>query len=176
MGPCLDARMALERLNRNARMVHEADEYSAGLRTDEGDAVEHLPQDGALSRAHARTNTPDEAKSAQSIFEVIAILVGFLSLVALGLLVTWIWNGWLYHTISLDQFLGLRKVLAILVVVYAMLSVGRLIGQATTQGAFPRKFVPELIAFSVFWILVPPIWFLSSTLRYKATGLAVFPG
>jgi DNA-directed RNA polymerase subunit RPC12/RpoP len=157
---------ALERLNRNARKVHEADKLTP-------------PQgpEGASSMGplNARTNTANETKSEQTIFGVIAVLVGFLSLVVLGLLVMWIWNGWLYHAISLGQFLGLRKVLAILVVVYAIWCFWRLIENVALRRVLADKFVPELIAFSVFWVLAPPIWFFVEYFAVASDWLSGLP-
>jgi hypothetical protein len=90
---------------------------------------------------------------------VIAQAFCILAMIALVGLVASIWQGWLIHRISLEGFHKIRKGLAIFVALYAIWCVLRLTYKVAIPRTLNDKFVRELIAFSVFWVLAPPIWF-----------------
>jgi len=99
----------------------------------------------------------------------------FVSMIALGILVASIWEGWFAERISLDQFLGLRKILAIVLVVYAIYCAWRLIRSVKTPGPLTREFVRELIAYSIFWVLEPPIWFFVEYFAVQSDWIGGLP-
>jgi hypothetical protein len=89
------------------------------------------------------------------------IAVGSLGILAFFVLS--IWNGW-PDRVSDTSFRWFRKILAILVAAYAGWCAFRLINNV----AIPRSLgavslapglVREVIAYSIFWVLAPPIWF-----------------
>jgi hypothetical protein len=88
-----------------------------------------------------------------------ALAVCIVSMVVLALLVLLIWQGWLQHLISLDRFHKIRKYVALFVVLYATLCVWRLTKNVAIPRDLKQEFLPELIAYSIFWVLAPPIWF-----------------
>jgi hypothetical protein len=81
------------------------------------------------------------------------------SLLLLVILVALIWQGTLRGWIGLDQFLRFRKYLAFGVMVYAIWCVYRLIVNVAPPRPLSQEFVYQLIFFSIFWVLAPPIWF-----------------
>jgi hypothetical protein len=81
------------------------------------------------------------------------------SILFILVLVVIIWQGWLADRISRAFFEDFRKYLAIFVAVYAMYCVWRFIANITIGEPLPREFAFELIAYSIFWILAPPMWF-----------------
>jgi hypothetical protein len=93
----------------------------------------------------------------------VSSLVCFVSLLTLIILALFIWLG-LFGQISLKVFHRTRMGLAIFAVVYAAYSAARLIYNVMPERSLPEEFVPELIAYSVFWVLGPPAWFLSRVL------------
>ena len=90
---------------------------------------------------------------------LIAWVVCILCLIALCLLVLWIWEGWLYKRISLSSFRKSRMCLAALAAIIAIFCIGRLIFKVGSRGSLDQEFLAELMAYSVFWVLAPPIWF-----------------
>lgn len=90
---------------------------------------------------------------------LIAWVVCILCLIALCLLVLWIWEGWLYKRIPLSSFRKSRKCLAALAAIIAIFCIGRLIFKVGSRGSLDQEFLAELMAYSVFWVLAPPIWF-----------------
>jgi hypothetical protein len=91
----------------------------------------------------------------------LAVSVTFcaVSMVSLGILVVLIWMGCLRRKISYNQFFGFRKFLAVAIPSYAAYCAWRLTENVALPRTLDDKFVPELIAISIFWVLAPPIWF-----------------
>jgi hypothetical protein len=89
----------------------------------------------------------------------IAGAVCFLSLVFLVVLVGLIWNGRCRHCISEDCFGTFRMGLTTFAAICAIVCAWRLICNVAIPMKLDPGFVPELIAYSIFWVLVPPIWF-----------------
>jgi hypothetical protein len=90
---------------------------------------------------------------------LIAWLVCVICLIALCLLVLWIWEGWLHKRIHVSTFRKFRKYLAALAAIIAIFCIGRLSFKVGSRGSLDQEFVAELMAYSVFWVLAPPIWF-----------------
>jgi hypothetical protein len=97
--------------------------------------------------------------SVELIPRIFALVVCVVSIFVLGILVILIWAGAAQMRISHNQFLSVRKGLALFAVVYAILCAWRLIANVALPRELPQEFVPELIAISIFGVLVPPIWF-----------------
>jgi hypothetical protein len=85
--------------------------------------------------------------------------VSIISLAFFGLLVVLIWCGCFRRKVSLNCFRDSRMVLAFLAVAYAGWFVFRLIPNVPLPKHLDPEFLRELIAYSIFWVLVPPIWF-----------------
>jgi hypothetical protein len=82
------------------------------------------------------------------------------SLTVFGLLVVLIWCGCLRNGFSQNSFRYSRMVLTFLAVAYATyICVFRLIPNLPLPKNLDPEFLRELIAYSIFWVLVPPIWF-----------------
>jgi hypothetical protein len=86
---------------------------------------------------------------------VFALVVCIGSLFVLGGFVVSIWRGWFGMTY--DHFRTLRGFFAIIVPVYAVICLLRL--TLFTPPKLTDSFNPELIAYSIFWVLAPPTWF-----------------
>jgi hypothetical protein len=106
---------------------------------------------------------------------LIALAVCILSLVVLGSFVALVWSNCLRRKISDNCFRTSRICLTVLAVIYAVYCVLRL----TCNVAIPRKlspeFLPELIFYSIFWVLAPPIWFFAEYLAVKSKCISGFP-
>jgi hypothetical protein len=89
-----------------------------------------------------------------------AWLIWIVSLVSLGLLFVLIWCGCLRNWISQNCFRYSRMVFTFLAVAYATyICVFRLIPNVPLPKNLDPEFLRELIGYSIFWVLVPPIWF-----------------
>ena len=122
-------------------------------------------------------------------------LIALASMALLGILVLFIWEGLLTKSFSLDEFLVARKYLALLVVGYAIICAWRLIKKVTAApapangnslplmwelpanpAALPENFVrDELIFYSIFWIMAPPIWFFVEYFAVESDWLSGLP-
>jgi hypothetical protein len=49
--------------------------------------------------------------------------------------------------------------LAVLAAIYTIWCIERLARNVLIPGNLDQKFVPELMAYSIFWVLAPPMWF-----------------
>jgi hypothetical protein len=97
-----------------------------------------------------------------------ALVVCILSLVLLGIVVGLIWSDLLRQKISVDCFLKSRICLTILAVGYAIYCVLRLSYSVLIPRHLDQEFLLELIAYSIFWVLAPPIWFFAEYLAVKS--------
>jgi hypothetical protein len=106
----------------------------------------------------------------------VAIWISIVSMIGLALLVMGIWEGLFYQSIPDNVFHEFRKRLGILVMLYAIYCGWRL----TTKVAIPRDlnqdFVPELVAYSIFWVLAPPIWFFVEYFAVASNSIVNLPG
>jgi len=104
-------------------------------------------------------------------------VAGLICLVSLGgliIIALMIWFG-CFGPISLNTFHGTRLVLAISAVVYGIYSAVRLVANVKPGQPLPVTFVPELIALSTFWILVPPVWFFLEYFAVANNCIRDFP-
>jgi hypothetical protein len=101
----------------------------------------------------------------------IASAISIFSLPFHGLLAVLIWCGCLRNRFSEKSFRYSRMVLALLAVSYAVWCGWRLIPMVPLPEHWEQlglEFRRELIAYSIFWVLVPPIWFFVEYLAVES--------
>jgi hypothetical protein len=96
------------------------------------------------------------------------------SIVFFVVLVTRIWQGRL--TISRARFEHFRMYLAIFAAAYAAYCVWRFAEKIDIGKPIPPDFKYELIAYSIFWVLAPPIWFFVEYFAVANNCIVGFPG
>jgi hypothetical protein len=101
-----------------------------------------------------------------------SVVVCVVSMVALVGLVASIWQGWFVHWITFDCFLFSRKIIAFLAALYAIICAWRLYENVAMK-TLDQKFVPELIFYSIFWVLAPPIWFFVEYFAIESDWIAL---
>lgn len=76
-----------------------------------------------------------------------------------GLAVVLIWACFGRPTVSLRAFQVFRYVLALAAIVYAVVTLCRMVNNVALAPSIPEAFKPEMIGYLAFWVLVPPAWF-----------------
>jgi hypothetical protein len=87
----------------------------------------------------------------------LTIWIGAVALAILGAVALLIYLGGQGPT--LETYHYLRGWVAILTVVFAVITVTRMISRVAIRRNLPDEFLPEMIGYVLFWVLVPPVWF-----------------
>lgn len=93
--------------------------------------------------------------------------VTLLTLAALGGLC--LWASCSADVITEANYVKYFRPLVIAIAIFwAAVTLFRIIGKVAIPQKMPEDFVPELIGFMIFWVLVPPIWFFFEFFAYDA--------
>lgn len=93
-----------------------------------------------------------------------------LSLLILGFLVIAVWNIRLKTDIG--TYRRLRSFAAFRTPVHAVVSIYRLSVEIAIPRTLEKPFVPELLGYLVFWVLVPPVWFFFEYFAVASDAIA----
>jgi hypothetical protein len=87
-----------------------------------------------------------------------------------------IWSGSLSQKLLSEKgFRNLRMGLTVLAAIYAGYCAWRLIFNVAIPMNLDREFAPELIAYSIFWVLLPPIWFFIAYFAVESRWISGLP-
>jgi hypothetical protein len=125
----------------------------------------HLLYDGA----------PEARTCGDKLILGFAVTVCVVSLAALLSLIVLIWLGWFSKRIDLNCFYEVRKYLAVFTVGYALMCIGRLAVKVAIPRDLPQKLVLELVLYSIFWVLAPPLWFFAEYFAVASDWIGGLP-
>jgi len=90
---------------------------------------------------------------------LLSIGVAIASLLSIGVAIVLVSSGKCKGMLTTERYRLFRTLAAAFATAFAILSVIRLATNVAGEPTIPPAFVPELIGYSIFWVLVPPLWF-----------------
>src|SRR5271169_6526695 len=94
-----------------------------------------------------------------NIIAFVSIMVSSASLLSIAVATVLVWSGKCKGMLTIERYRGFRAFAVAFATVFAILSVVRLATTVAVARTVPVAFVPELVGYLTFWVLVPPLWF-----------------
>ena len=89
---------------------------------------------------------------------IVSIIVSSASLLSIGVAIVLVWSGKCKGIVTTKRYRRFRAFAAAFASGFAILSVVRLATNVPGKTTIPSEFVPELVGYLTFWVLVPPLW------------------
>ena len=86
-----------------------------------------------------------------------SIAVCIIALLVLAALCISVWAG--AHALSLAGYHRFLDGVIVIAWGYSALTIFRMVQKVAIHRTLPDKFIPEMIGYLMFWVLVPPTWF-----------------
>jgi hypothetical protein len=94
-----------------------------------------------------------------SIAAFVSMIVSSVSLLSIAVATVLVWSGSCKGMLTIERYRGFRAFAAAFATAFAILSIVRLATNVAVARTVPTPFVPELVGYLTFWVLVPPLWF-----------------
>jgi hypothetical protein len=89
----------------------------------------------------------------------VSIIASLASLLSIGVAIGLVSSGKCKGMLTIERYRRLRAGAAAFAIAFAILTVVRLATNVAGKKTIDPEFVPELVGYLIFWVLVPPLWF-----------------